>query len=61
MWVFSINESGITKWKVPEVHGPLAAVARVVDVSETTVNPVLVDGGLGRIEALKMNLTITQA
>lgn len=53
MWVFSINESGITKWKVPEGHGPLAAVARVVDVSETRVNPVLVDGGLGRIEALK--------
>lgn len=61
MWVFSINESGITKWKVSEGHGPLAAEARVVDVSETKVNPVLVDGGLGRIEALKMNLAITQS
>lgn len=45
----------------PRRSCPLAAVVRVVDVSETRVNPVLVDGGLGRIEALKMNLTITQA
>lgn len=61
MWVFSVNERGITKWKVTEGHGPLAAVARVVDAPETRVNPVLVDGGLGGIEALKTNLTTTQA
>lgn len=35
----------ITKWKVPEDHGPLAAVVRVVDVSATRVNPVLVMEG----------------